>query len=208
LADQLAQTCNPNRLTRKKNNMQKPLILVISMLLMSCITTGPAPDIRYYLFDAEPPVQKEKAARLIIELKDVKLPDYLSTNQLVMLDSEHILIKANYHSWADSLDESIQRALVNDLNNLSKDKEFVAGCENCKKSASLSVTVEHFYPSTGGKLLLSGSFEFMDPQNENQLTRFQLLNELDSDGYANAVKQMRAQVSDLAESIIAAIDNE
>ena len=188
--------------------MQKTLILLVSMLLMSCITTTPAPDITYYLFDAEPIIHKEKTSRSLVELREVKLPDYLSSNHLVMLDSGHVLIKANYHSWADSLDEAMQRALVNDLNNLSEDNAFVTWCESCKKNMSVGVTVEHFYPSIDGKLLLSGYFEIMGLQDENELTRFQLLSDLDSNGYANAVKQMRSQVRSLAERINAVIDKE
>jgi uncharacterized lipoprotein YmbA len=188
--------------------MQKTLVLIFSMLLMSCISSKPAPDVTYYLLDAGPNIQKKKAADGLIEVKEVRLPDYLSTNQLVMLDSGHTLIKSSYHSWADSLDESMQRALVNDLNNLSEQNEFVAWCENCSKSMSVSITVEHFYPSIDGKLLLSGYFEVIDTQDENNVTRFQLVNELESDGYANSVKQMRHQIRDLAGSISAVINGE
>jgi uncharacterized lipoprotein YmbA len=170
-------------------------ISLFCLLLAACSTTTQAPDTTYYLFDAEPMAQKQKSAEARIRLNQVNIPDYLSTNQLVMRDSGHILIKANYHSWADSLDEAIQRALMNDLNNLNLQNEFVAWCDEC---AELSVTIEHFYPSSNGKLLLSGFFEISGKDGMHKISRFQLVDELSSDGYANAVKQMRKQVGELA----------
>jgi uncharacterized lipoprotein YmbA len=176
--------------------MQKISLLIVAwVFLAACTTTSQAPDTTYYLFDAEPVSQKQKVAKTRIMLRKVSVPDYLSTNQLVMRDSGHILIKANYHSWADSLDESIQRALISDLNNLNDDMEFVMACIDC---VSVKVTIEHFYPSSDGKLLLSGSFEVSSSTGEYTISRFQLLDELEGDGYANAVKQMRKQVRLLA----------
>lgn len=179
--------------------MQKVSILFLSCLfLAACGTMKQAPDTTYYLFDADPVAQKEKLTETRIKLENVNLPDYLSGNQLVMRDSGHILIQANYHSWADSLDESIQRALLNDLNNINTQSEFVVRCSPCD---SISVTIEHFYPSAEGKLLLSGFFEISKHKGKNKLSYFQLVDELSVDGYPNAVKQMRVQISELAAQI-------
>lgn len=184
------------------------LVLSVALMLTSCTTSTRAPDTTYYLFDAQPIAPKKKQTSTRIKVNKINLPDYLSTNQLVMRDSGHILIKANYHSWADSLDEAMQRALVNDLNQKNDDKEFVNWCDAC---VSVSVTVEHFYPSADGTLLLSGYFEVSTPNSaaqyskvqnsETQLERFQLLSDLESDGYSSAVKQMRSQIKTLAEQI-------
>ena len=179
--------------------MQKVSMLAVFCLLVSaCGTMKQAPDTTFYLFDADPLAQQHKATDVRIKLEKINLPDYLSSNQLVMRKSGHLLIKANYHSWADSLDESIQRALLNDLNSMHAESEFVVWCSPCD---SISVTIEHFYPSAEGKLLLSGFFEISKSEGENKLSYFQLEDELILDGYANAVKQMRAQISELAAKI-------
>jgi hypothetical protein len=179
--------------------MQKMFMLtVFCLLVMSCGTMSQAPDPTYYLFDAEPRVQKQKTTATRIKLEKIKLADYLSTNQLVMRDGGQVLIKANYHSWADSLEDAIGRALLSDLNNLNENSEFVTGCNSCD---SISVTIEHFYPGADGKLLLSGFFEISSKNAENTLSRFQLVDDLSIDGYANAVKQMRQQVGALAAQI-------
>ncbi|MFT5711713.1 MAG: putative lipoprotein YmbA [Glaciecola sp.] len=179
--------------------MQKILTLtVFCFLLMSCGITLQAPVPTYYLLDAKPLAQKQKVTRARIKLEKINLPDYLSTNNLVMRDSGHILIKANYHSWADSLDDAIQRALLNDLNNLNEQREFVGWCSDCE---SIRVTIQHFYPAADGKLLLSGFFEVSLKNDETKLFRFQLSDDLSSDGYANAVKQMREQIGTLATQI-------
>nr|WP_297349965.1 ABC-type transport auxiliary lipoprotein family protein [uncultured Glaciecola sp.] len=179
--------------------MQKMFTLIVfCFFLMSCGITSQAPVTTYYLLDAEPLAQKQKVTSARIKLEKINIPDYLSTNQLVMRDSGHILIKASYHSWADSLDDAIQRALLNDLNNLNEQSEFVGWCSGCD---SISVTIEHFYPAAEGTLLLSGFFELYSKDGETKLFRFQLVNNLSTDGYANAVKQMREQVGTLAAQI-------
>jgi hypothetical protein len=165
---------------------------------MSCSIASQAPAPTYYLLDAQPLAQKQKLTNARIKLEKINIPDYLSTNQLVMRDSGHVLIKANYHSWADSLDDAIQRALLSDLNNLNTHSEFVAWCDDCD---SISVTIEHFYPAADGNLLLSGFFELSSKNDESKLFRFQLVDDLSIDGYANAVKQMRQQVGTLAAQI-------
>ncbi|MFT6084842.1 MAG: putative lipoprotein YmbA [Glaciecola sp.] len=179
--------------------MQKMFMLIVfCFLLMSCGITSQAPVPTYYLLDAKPLAQKQKVTSARIKLEKINIPAYLSTNQLVMRDSGHILIKASYHSWADNLDDAIQRALLNDLNNLNEQSDFVAWCSDCD---SISVTIEHFYPAADGKLLLSGFYELSSKNDDPKLFRFQLVDDLNSDGYANAVKQMREQVGNLAAQI-------
>lgn len=179
--------------------MQKLIMLSpVLLLLMSCSAGPQAPDTVYYLLDAEPAAHTSKNSEASIRLEKVNLPNYLNTNQLVMRDSGHILLKANYHSWADSLDESIQRALLGDLNAMNAKNEFVVWCNDC---IGIRVFIEHFYPSSEGKLLLSGHFEISGLDNKKRLTRFQFNNDLQEAGYANAVKQMRDQVNALAEHI-------
>jgi uncharacterized lipoprotein YmbA len=179
--------------------MQKMFMLIVfCFLLMSCGITSQAPVPTYYLLDAKPLAQKQKVTSARIKLEKINIPAYLSTNNLVMRDSGHILIKANYHSWADSLDDAIQRALLNDLNNVNEQSEFVVWCSDCD---SISVTIEHFYPAVDGKLLLSGFFELSSKNDDPKLFRFQLVDDLSSDGYANAVEQMREQVGALAAQI-------
>jgi len=211
------------------------MLLATCALLTSCTTTTTAPETTYYLFDAQPSPSSQKASTTRVMVDEIVLPDYLSTSQLVMKDEGHTILKANYHSWADSLNESIKRALINDLNDASPNTEFVALCQKC---ARISVTVQHFYPSTDGTLLLAGYFEYMpsrydvstrhsgvegdtnvnnaigsvlnsshsSAQNvdlQHTMSRFYLQTTLDEDGYANAVKQMRAQVTQLADLVLA-----
>lgn len=179
--------------------MHKMLTLTaFCLLLMSCGTMSQAPDPTYYLFDAEPRVQELKNTTSIIKLEQIKLADYLSTHQLVMRDGGQVLIKANYHSWADSLEDAIGRVLLSDLNNLNENTEFVTQCNSCD---SISVTIEHFYPGADGKLLLSGFFKISSKNAKNSRSHFQLVDDLSIDGYANAVKQMREQVDALAVQI-------
>lgn len=184
--------------------MQKMFILIVFCFsLMSCGISSQAPAPTYYLLDAAPLVQKHKLTNNRIKLEKINIPDYLSTNQLVMRDSGHVLVKANYHSWADGLDDAIQRALLSDLNNLNAQSEFVAWCSDCD---SINLTIDHFYPAVDGKLLLSGFFELSSKNKETRLFRFQLIDDLSIDGYANAVKQMREQVGSLANKINQALE--
>ncbi|MBF7073910.1 membrane integrity-associated transporter subunit PqiC [Glaciecola sp. MH2013] len=180
----------------------KTSVCAVVLMLSACTTSVQAPDTTYYLFDSNPVSypQKVNTSNGLLMIDVVALPDYLKTNQLVMKEGENRIVKANYHSWADDLDESIQRAIINDLNVALSETSVVDFCNSCQK---VRITVEHFYPTQAGDVLLSGYYQIDHAQNEGQVRYFHFTSELKGDGYASAVTQMRSLVADFSASLVA-----
>lgn len=179
---------------------------MLSLWLFGC-TSSPhiEENVTYYIFDANPlPQTTEHASNLTpVNIAAVKLPRYLSGDHLIMQSQDHSFVRANYHSWADNLDAAIKRAIISDVNQTNSKFYAVNKCQTC---TSITVHIEHFYPTDGGDILLSGYTEQNSGNSENKITRFYYKTALESAGYANAVKQMRKQVSLLTKDVLKSLD--
>lgn len=163
--------------------------------LFGCSSTSP--QVNYYLLDSEPKAIQNKAALKTVQLNPIHLPRYLDQPQLVTRDNNQKLIIANYHSWADDMSNAIRRILVNDLNNSIDDIFYIESCQNCE---SLTISIEHFYPTVNGEVVLSGKYH-RKKNNKNHHATFFLTDDLERDGYDHAVKKMRQLLQKLAHQI-------
>lgn len=181
-------------------------ILFTSLLFIaisSCSTTSDTPDMHFYLLDDVPSIDSrysdESVTDTQIQLSAIQLPDYLKQRQLVIKQNSNQLKIANYHSWADDLGDSIQRVLMNNLNaktdNYRSGYRFSGNCGSCSR---VIISIEHFYPTEQGQVVLSGSMQLIDPQGASKARNgFLFTNELAEDGYDNAVSQMRELLGEL-----------
>jgi uncharacterized lipoprotein YmbA len=176
------------------------VVLLMVVAISACSSSAKAPDTIYYLLDSNPKsfANKQTSDTKLVMIDIVALPDYLKTNQLVMKEGDNRIVKAHYHSWADDLSESIQRALISDLNNSLNNAAVVGYCVDC---FTIKVTVEHFYPTADGDAILSGYFMTNSSPETDQVHYFYFSEELVSPGYANSVRQMRVLVSELAQRL-------
>lgn len=177
----------------------KVVILACFVLSACSLSNQNQPLAQYYLFDANPSRLVVKPHATAIKINRINLPLYLNTSNLIMLDGESGIIPANFHLWADSLDRSIERALINDLNLLNNEFQFVSDCQEC---SSLTLTIDHFYPTSTGKVLLAGRYVF---EGSTGALPFFIENRLEAAGYEHAVAAMRKQIKALAVDITATL---
>jgi uncharacterized lipoprotein YmbA len=173
--------------------------IMVLVSISACSVTKPSPVTTYYLLDSRPLTVNQKARDHFIEVFSISLPDYLEQPNLVIRGKNNQIVIASYHSWADSLSDSIQRVLLRELNKLDSAYSFVKACNQCGK---LSISIEHFYPTESGQVVLSGSFQFQTGVNKTLFQQFVLSDELVADGYDNSVSQMRQLLVQLAEKIV------
>lgn len=167
-------------------------------LITSCSTKNPN-KVSYYLLDPNPSVSNQlhtKDAQLV-RIQAIKLPSYLDKANLVMLDSNNKLVFANYHSWADNFSSAIYRVITNDLNASQHKKLFVSDCKDC---SSLKISIEHFYPTEQGEVILSGKYLFRQ-HNKELRNGFFLKENLEIDGYIHSVNKQRLLLKKLAAEI-------
>ena len=170
--------------------------------LAGCINTQQTPETFYYILDRSPvSAEYAKTAKTGDKVKQVKvnqvvLPDYLNQPNLVLKLSDHQIKIANYHFWAEDLRQSIQQVLINELNVNNPDTTFAKVCSGA--CTSLDITIDHFYPTEDGDVLLAGTYY----QSSNKIVnRFVLKRNLNKGGYNEAVPAMRALLSELASQI-------
>lgn len=170
--------------------------------LVGCINTQQAPETFYYILDSTPQsalqttTQRTGDAVNHMKVNPVVLPDYLNQPNLVLKLSDHQIKIANYHFWAEDLRQSIQQVLINDLNLSNSDTTFSKICTGACNT--LDITIDHFYPTEEGDVLLAGTYYQSDIRS---VKRFVLKKTLSTGGYDEAVPAMRALLSDLASQI-------
>lgn len=134
-----------------------------------------------------------------IKVQPVNLPNYLNQPNLVLKLSNHQIKIANYHFWAQDLSMSIQRVIINDLNSATRDFMYTQSCAKCDE---LIISIDHFYPTEQGDVVLSGTYEKISMDGQHEQTRFSLSKALTQGGYDEAVAAMRELLGELAQSIL------
>ncbi len=177
--------------------MSRIALLMMTMIAVSsCSTTTEVQSISYYLLDPVPREAQRKSATKSIQVSAINLPDYLRQNRLVIRKQSNQIQQASFHSWADSLSDSIRRVLINDLNERSADYSFVANCGDCQ---SVQISIDHFYPTEEGQVVLSGLLEIEADEETTYREQFFFSNRLRADGYDNSVGQMRELLEELGQ---------
>lgn len=189
------------------------LVVLVSSGLMGCISNTAAPTTYHYILDTKPTgaqsIISGAAAtneQSFIKLLPINVPDYLNQPNLVLKLSNHQIKIANYHFWAEDLRQSIQRVLLKELNHTKRDTNTDANisvvyAQNCISCDELMITIDHFYPTEQGEVVLSGTYEMIAKGGKQTQTQFALVSTLEEGGYDEAVSTMRAMLGELAKSI-------
>jgi len=173
-------------------------LIAIIFCLVGCATKPSAPTVTYYLLDQAQSAAEVSGARQSVAIAPVFVAEYLSLPNLVLKQSDHRIIVANYHLWAEPLPPSIKRALMNDLSIANRHVSFVDRCSNCDR---VNVYVDHFYPEEEGDAVFSGRYTISRRNGVIENYPFSQRAPLAADGYAAAVRQMRQLVRQLSQRI-------
>lgn len=136
----------------------------------------------------------------------LNLPEYLKQPNLVLQLSKHELSYAYYHTWAESLDDAIQKSLNQDLKALVKeqDKNLTEAKTTPSKRVNLTLNIDHFYATINSEVLLAGSYTFVNTQQTQALSpqyNFTFKANIEADGYPHSVAKMRGLIQELAQDI-------
>ena len=205
-------------------NMKIVTICLCIALLSSC-TSKPL-SVRYYLLHTP----ENKVSNTTLETKHIKtkpiavlqsldVADYLRQSSLVMQVDQHELYYSRQDVWAEKLQSSFYKALLQDLNATGQ-RNFVASSSPNATHAAAAITIklEHFHATDSSTVVSSGRYwlSVNNPQTakNNDLATsshtFFFESQLKQDGYAHAVEQLRTLVVDLSKQIekdIAALPN-
>lgn len=168
--------------------------------LQACATSAPPPDTFYYVLDPAPKSFAVKNAETEIKILPVTLPDYMNQPNLVIKLSDHQIKITNYHYWADDLRQSVQRVVINELNQLNNTVNFTQQCRNC---INVEISIDHYYPTEGGDVLLAGTYVVIGTNAKQNINSFSFSTSLSDGGFDESVAKMR----ELLDALSAEINN-
>lgn len=99
-------------------------IVLLAGVVLSMTGCGEKIAIRYYLLESIPPSGEQTVAvtpddrNLLIGVGPVTIPEYLKRTEMVTRDSRNQLELADYHQWAEPLENSVMRVLTANLSGL------------------------------------------------------------------------------------------
>jgi len=179
-------------------------------LLTSCAS---APlSVRYYLLHTpENKVHNSSdESKPIAVLQSLQVADYLRQASLVMQVAEHELYYSRQDVWAEQLESSFYKALIQDLN-ASDQRSYVAPSspQAPDGTTTISIVLDHFHTTDKSTVVSSGHYWLSqnDPhaaKNRKLATSshsFYFESPLQQDGYAHAVDRLRTLVNNLAQQI-------
>lgn len=197
----------------------KILAICLCMLLISC-TSNPL-SVRYYLLhtpegNLSTTTDSEKP---IVVLHSLNVADYLRQTSLIMQIDQHELYYSRENVWAENLQSSFYKALLQDLNATGQRNYVTSSApEAMEATTSIKIDLSHFHATDNSTVISSGRYWLTG--NEHQLIEnkkhalsshtFFFESELKQDGYAQAVRQLRTLVTSLSKQIekdIAALPN-
>ena len=198
----------------------KILAICLCMTLLVGCTSKPL-SVRYYLLHTPEnnlPNTTDKTKPIAV-LQLLNVADYLRHTSLVMQVDQHELYYSSQDVWAEKLESSFYKALLQDLN-ISGHQNYVASTapEAIDANTSISIQLAHFHATdkstvvSSGRYWLSGINQQIE-QNKNLTSSshvFFFESQLKQDGYAHAVEQLRTLVTSLGTQIekdIAALPN-
>ncbi len=186
---------------------QALIILSVSMMLMTACSSKNTAKTQYYLLNSPTlentmGVNNLNTPRVVITL--LELPDYLKQPSLVLQLSDHQLHYSQFHIWAEPLQSSITESLIQELNtqdNLHNYSVLLNPSSSAESEVSIKITA--FHSTHQSQVILAGNYWLHDKNKKKseKSHHFNLTIALDSDGYPNAVAQLRNLVTQLAHEI-------
>jgi uncharacterized lipoprotein YmbA len=198
----------------------KIMITLLTLILLASCTSKPL-MVKYYLLHT--PENKishiSMQTKPIVILQIVDVAEYLNQSGLVMQIDKYELYYSRQDVWAEKLQSSFYKALLEDLNATGQRVYVEHNSPNAEFAvSSIKVELEHFHATDTSIVVSSGRYwlSLSDPKltkNKKLSTSSQPFffeSELNQDGYAHAVEKLRTLINSLAKQIerdIAALPN-
>lgn len=189
--------------------MKQAAIVTILIILLTACSTNTQQKTQYYLLNSPTNINtlvqsNENQQNIIVTL--LELPEYLKQPSLVLQLSSHQLHYSHFHMWAEPLQNSITKALLQDLNQKDSRFHYVVNTNaNPKASKSnISIDITAFHATHQSQAILTGTFSIQDNNiaKQHHTNSFAITLPLNKNGYEHSVEQMRKSISQLAEKII------
>ncbi|HFB65148.1 MAG TPA: hypothetical protein ENJ60_06365 [Aeromonadales bacterium] len=191
----------------------KKIILILSVFfLFSC--TSSTERVRYYSLTLDSkiqaPVKDTVKQKQLVLIDPIRLARFLRQPGLVLQRGNNELITANYHRWAEPLDELISKLLLINLNNKSERFYFESSDGFIRESGAprLKLYFDKFHATDHATVVISGRYGLVEPEAKTlQLTEFSIEEIQTHDGYLDTVEKLKKTLDKLADEILLTLNN-
>ena len=190
--------------------MKKILLIFLVLFFTAC--TSSTERVRYYSLTLDSKIQAPakdviKQKQLIV-LEPIRLARFLRQPGLILQRGNNELITANYHRWAEPLDELISKLLLTNLNNKSEILYFESsdGFINDPGATRLKLYFDKFHATDHATVIISGRYGFVDADVRTlQFTEFLIEETQTHDGYLDTVEKLKKTLDKLASEILSTV---
>ena len=182
------------------------LALSLTALLSACSSNAPA--LNYYTLGGSETVRVASvdAALPALVLESLTLAEYLEQSGLVLQHGPHQLQVSRNHLWAENLDVAVPEVLLSSLQAASTEYRYFLRGRDFVPAAnySLRLHLDAFHATDAGDVVASGRYQVIDVEGSREIInrQFNFSEELQRDGYAQVVSQLRVLLQQLAGSIV------
>ncbi len=193
--------------------IKKSLYLILVILGITACASN-SQSIKYYSlnlngFQESNNTTSSNRVRVVVD--SIQLAKFLSQDNMIIQKGEHEIYKANFHRWAEPLDQSITKLLVQKLNNKKGDSyQFVKmhGYATKKSTLHLSLEIDQFHATDNAQVILSGHYWLYNKDKSFEIIKhFNISDQLTSDGYQHSVEKLKRLLDQLANQIIGSIED-
>lgn len=192
--------------------MIKKLIgLTLFTMLISGCATDLTTNVNYYLLDDATttitPISVDQRP-IKIKIDTFELADYLNQTNLCMQLEGHQIYYSKHHFWAQPLQSSLLKSLLNDLNLHSSQGYFYTSdtVNDEQPDLKMGLSISHFLPTHQSSVVMSGQYWFYDSKTNNDLSKrvfnFKYELPLKENGFPHSVKQLRLLLPELSKELV------
>lgn len=195
-------------------NMQGLCIGVVSVCLLTFPGCGTSQPSHFYLLRALSPasvsaLSETKPSSLSFGLGPVTLPQYLDRPQIVTKASAHEVDLAEFHKWAEPLNENVSHVLAENLSALLSTDRIQQYPWKSSTPVDYQITVDvlQFDGTMGGEAVLVARWSLLGDDEKTVFTtkKTHLTHNPTSQNYEALVEAMSENLEDLSREIAEAI---
>ena len=188
------------------------LIICLTVVLGGCASD---PEPRAYYLLARPVVSTVTGGtgdhRPTLVIESIELAEYLRQSGLVLQSGENQLAISRTHLWAEGLDKSVPKVLLGQLQQKSNDFRFYLKFSDYVSQTDyrLRLHIESLQATDRGDVVCTGRYQLItsaDPGNPVS-ANFAFKQDLNADGYAQAVEQMQTLLGEVADTILDSLND-
>lgn len=193
----------------KMSVCRKVVALVMVLFTLFCWGCG-SKQARYYMLSSAhglAPVSAD-GRTITVGVGPVHLPDYLMRPEIVTRPDGSRVKVGEFDRWAEPLDETMLRVLIEDLSGMFPGASFLSHPWNRATPIDyrISVDVISFEQQPDGKVLLGAVWKLQDGDGRAVRTeRTSLTAQVDGEGYGPIVSAMNKAMAQLSEEIARAL---